>query len=187
MQQLTTKLPGALSTAMITAIIVTAIAAPALAQTKVYITRDADGNPVFSDRKSSGAEAHVVQELPSMPAFNVPDPARQPETQNREPVPVSYTSLSIISPSNGTDLPRGMAGDIQVSGVLTPALQGDDEVILKDSGKEIARSKQTTFTLTNLDRGEHNLQMEVVSPDGEVRISSQNITLYVQRSSSLAR
>ena len=176
-----------LITLLATAVVTVSSALPATAQTKVYIPRDADGNPVFSDRKSAGSETHVVQELPSMPAFNVPQPERPSEESDDEPVTPAYTSLSIISPADGTTLPIGVNGDVRISGVLTPALQKKDMIVLMDGGIEIARGGQTSFQLDNLDRGEHRLHMEVRGPDGDVRISSQSITLHVKRASSLAR
>ena len=176
-----------LITLLATAVVTVSSALPATAQTKVYITRDADGNPVFSDRKSAGSETHVVQDLPSMPAFNVPEPERPSEESSDEPVTPVYTSLSIISPADGTTLPIGVNGDVRISGVLTPALQKKDSIVLLDAGIEIARGSQTSFQLDNLDRGEHRLHMEVRGPDGEVRITSQSIILHVKRASSLAR
>ena len=163
------------------------VATSAIAQTKVYITRDADGNPIFSDRKSAGSETHVVDELPSMPAFAVPAPIRPTDKTNDAQPVQAYTSLSIISPADGTSLPQGLNGEVRIAGVLTPGLQGDDEIVLRDAGTEIMRGTQTTFEVTNLDRGEHRLTMEVVTPEGDVAIRSQTITLFVQRTSSLAR
>lgn len=157
---------------------------PAHAETQVYLTRDADGNPVFSDRRSQDAEEHVVTELPLIPAFK-----EKAEQKSDTPIPkaVQYTSLSIVSPSNGTNLPNGFAGEIEVSGVLSPGLAEGDKIVLKDKGQVIATNQQTSFALKNLDRGEHIFSMQVIAPNGDIKISSQPVTIFVQRSSSLSR
>ena len=109
------------------------VSVPASAETRVYVTRDADGNPIFSDRQSTGAEAHVVKELPSMPAFRRDAPATDaPAPEKSAEQTTAYTSLSIVTPSNGTQLERGFNGELEVSGVLTPALSKGDRVVLKD-------------------------------------------------------
>ena len=159
--------------------------APAQAETQVFITRDAEGNPVFSDRRSQDAEEHVVTELPSMPAFKIKEKEKKPEAQT--PKAVTYTSLSIVSPAAGTNIANGFVGDVEVSGVLSPGLAAGDKIVLKDSKLVIATNQQTSFSVKNLDRGEHTLSMHVIGPDGETKISSQPVTIFVQRSSSLAR
>lgn len=161
------------------------VATPIQADTQVYITRDADGNPIFSDRRSQDAEAHVVTELPSMPAFKVEQEAEviSPPTL----APMSYTSLSIVSPTSGTNLPNGFSGNIEISGVLSPGLAEGDKIVLKDAGLIIATNQQTSFSLKNLSRGEHTLSMHVIDAKGDIKISSQPVTIFVQRSSSLAR
>jgi len=164
------------------------VSVPASAETRVYVTRDADGNPIFSDRQSTGAEAHVVKELPSMPAFRRDAPATDaPAPEKSAEQTTAYTSLSIVTPSNGTQLERGFNGELEVSGVLTPALSKGDRVVLKDRGQEIAQGQQTYFSLKDLDRGEHRFRLEVQNAAGETLLSSQTVTVFVQRSSSLAR
>ncbi|MEK9712870.1 MAG: hypothetical protein VW258_09910 [Thalassolituus sp.] len=167
------------------ALLIAAVTLPVSAGTQVFITRDADGNPIFSDRKSSNSETHVVKELPSMPAFKTAPP--KPEQADPEPALPQYTSLSIISPVDGTTVQRGQNGNLQVSGVLTPSLNKGDSIVLRSGSKELARSHQSTFNLTHLERGEHVLTMSVENANGESLIQSQNIKIFVQRASSLAR
>lgn len=160
---------------------------PAQAETQVYITRDADGNPIFSDRRSQNAEEHVVTELPSMPAFKVKTAQALDSNKASESTGATYTSLNIVSPASGTNIENGYAGDVEVSGVLSPGLGDGDKIVLKDGEQVIATNTQTSFMVKNLSRGEHTLSMHVINSDGDVKISSQPVTIYVQRSSSLAR
>lgn len=153
--------------------------------TEVYMSRDEQGNIIFSDRPSAGAQRHEVRELPSVPAFTAPVTAQQPSTVN-EPT-FSYTSLSIITPTNGQTIPTGMAGNVEISGVLSPGLREADTLILLSNGNVLRQGRQTSFQLQNLERGEHTLQMVVRDKDGKTLISSNPVTLYVQRASVLNR
>ena len=153
--------------------------------TEVYISRDANGNIIYSDQPSQNAEKLKVRELPSVPALAPPPSAQQPARVNG-PV-FSYTSLSIITPQNGHQLAMGYTGNIEVSGVLSPGLRESDTLLLLDNGTVIATGRQSFFQLTNLDRGEHQLQMVVRNKEGITMISSNPVTLYVQRASVLNR
>ncbi|MCD8523432.1 MAG: DUF4124 domain-containing protein [Saccharospirillaceae bacterium] len=153
--------------------------------TEVYISRDANGNVVFSDQPGQHSEKHAVRDLPSIPAYVAPPSALQPAKVN-EPT-FSYTSLSIITPANGQDIPTGFAGNVEVSGVLSPGLREADTLYLLDNGDVIRQGRQTSFQLTNLSRGEHGLQLVVRDQAGNTIISSNLVTIYVQRASVLNR
>tara|TARA_B100001109_G_scaffold255820_1_gene261208 strand:- start:45266 stop:45784 length:519 start_codon:yes stop_codon:yes gene_type:complete len=162
-------------------VLLSALAAQA---TEVYTYRDENGNVVFSDKPGKNSKKHQVKEIPTMPAFAIPE--EKPEEKPAEPA-FSYTSLSIVTPRNEDHLQAGYAGNVQVSGVLSPGLRPDDEIVLLDNGKIVGQGRQTHFNLKNLFRGEHQLQMEVRNPEGEVMISSNPVILYVHRASSLNR
>ena len=152
---------------------------------EVYMSRDANGNVVFSDQPSANSQKHEVRELPSMPALVVPQ--AQPAKPPKPVAEVSYTSLAIVSPHNGYQLASGYAGNLDVSGVLSPGLKESDTLILLDNGSQVASGRQTSFSLSNLSRGEHQLQMAVTDAQGKTLISSNPVTVYVQRSSVLKR
>lgn len=154
--------------------------------TEVYITRDAQGNIVFSDQPQSGAETHKLKELPTVPAFK-PPVSKPPEAQAPQANAVSYTSLGILTPSDQYQLPSGLGGELQVSGILTPKLEEGHVIELLDNGKVVDEGKQTLFTLRHLDRGEHKLQLRVVDQQQKTVISSNKVTIYVQRYSRLNR
>lgn len=160
--------------------------AAANAGTEVYMSMDAEGNVIFSDMPSDDSQRHEVRELPSLPAFN-PEPPPTPEPAKRTEAAFSYTSLAIVSPRDREPLPTGAAGNVEVSGVLSPALRDSDNLVLLDNGAIIAKGRQTSFNLQNLDRGEHSLQLQVRNADDEPLISSNLVVLPVFRASSLSR
>lgn len=161
------------------------LAMPFLHANEIFMSRDANGNLIFSDRPSQNSTPHTVQELPSVPAFRAPTPPTQ-QAPKAEP-DYSYTSLSIIHPQDEHALPVGAAGNLLVHGVLTPSLHADHRIVLLNGATIIAQGRQTQFQLNNLDRGEHNLQIQVRDANGKVLIASQVVRVYVQRASRLNR
>ncbi len=153
--------------------------------TEVYMSRDADGKVTFSDKPVTNAEKHEVKELPTVPAFVVPKQEERPVKTTEQAF--SYTSLSIISPVNDSQLESGYAGDLQISGVLSPGLRETDTLLLLDRNSVIREGRQTAFLLKNLSRGEHIFQMTVRDKDGNSLISSNPVTVHVHRASVLKR
>ena len=158
------------------------LALTAAAETKVYITRDKNGNPVYSDRKSADAEDMVVKSLPTVPAMKLSGPD-EPEAPRNEAV--GYQRISIVSPSSGSTLQAGHAGDTEIAGMLLPGLQEGHSIVLTDNGAEIERGQKPGFAVTNLDRGEHVFVLQVRDGSDKVLISSDPVTLYVHRPSAL--
>ena len=158
------------------------LALTAAAETKVYITRDKNGNPVYSDRKSPDAEDMVVKSLPTVPAMKISGPDEPEPPRNTT---VEYQRISIVSPASGSTLQAGNAGDTEIAGMLLPGLQEDHSLVLTDNGAEIGRGQKPGFTLTNLDRGEHVFVLQVRDGSDKVLISSDPVTLYVHRPSAL--
>jgi len=149
----------------------------------VYRHVDADGNVVYSDEPQAG---HRVDLKP----ITVVDPVKtETRTRSAEPTAASasaidYARFTITSPSNGQTLPTGQAGNVQVKLAIEPALQQGDRVQLRVDG-EVRQSPLHTsvFALSQLERGEHRLQAELVDAKGQVRLSTPAVTLYVQRAS----
>ncbi|MED5500352.1 MAG: DUF4124 domain-containing protein, partial [Pseudomonadota bacterium] len=92
--------------------------------------------------------------------------------------------FAITSPSNGETLPTGQGGNVQVQLAIEPELQPGDRVQLRVDG-EVSQSPMHTsvFALSQLERGEHQIQAELLDAQGRVRLSTPAITLYVQRAS----
>lgn len=158
-----------------------------VAASQVYMSRDENGNVVFSDQPSDGATIHEVKELQTVPALVTPAANTEEDKAPTSETNVEYTSLSIISPSNKHTVPTGHAGNIEVSGVLSPSLQATDTIYLLSNKAVLRQGRQTTFSLNNLPRGEHTLRLVVRDQAGKDLISSNPVTIYVQRASILNR
>lgn len=149
--------------------------------TRVYITRDANGNPVFSDTPTAGAETHDIRPVTTVPSVALPAPAptkTSTQAANRE-----YQRLTIISPADQSNIPAGLADQLTLSLQLTPDLQKGHTIVVLDNGAELSRGAKLDFSLTHLVRGEHRLTAEVRAANGEVLIRSLPRSIYIQRTS----
>jgi hypothetical protein len=72
-------------------------------------------------------------------------------------------------------------GDFSVSVQTTPALQPGHSLRLMLDGAAYASSADGGFSLRNIDRGSHTLQVQVIDEDGAVLSASGTITVHVRR------
>lgn len=157
--------------------------------TTVYRSTDEQGNVVFSDRPEQGepVELEPLTVVPSSrPEAAVPSRDTQPGTPRSDIAApfMPYSTFRIVSPDNEETLPTGYAGDVRIELGIEPELREDHRVRLLLDGEVSRPAMHTTaFMLTNLERGEHMLQAELLDASGEVRHRSAPVTLYVQRAS----
>ncbi|SFI03886.1 DUF4124 domain-containing protein [Modicisalibacter xianhensis] len=164
----------------------------------VYRYVDEQGNVVFSDRPRANSERIKLEPLTVVPSLDVKAPAasttpsdqaeqvpRRRTGESRPGAPfMPYSSFRIASPQDEATLQTGYGGNVQVELDIDPDLRQDHRVRLLVDG-EISQSAMHTkaFMLTNLDRGEHILQAELLDASGQVRHRSAPVTLYVHRAS----
>ncbi|WP_303853828.1 DUF4124 domain-containing protein [Salinicola salarius] len=158
------------------------VALPALAA-PVYRHVDANGNVVYSDEPGQGSRIDLKPITVVDPA-EVESRSRPAQSTTTSPSAVDYDRFAITSPSNGETLPTGQGGNVQVQLAIEPELQPGDRVQLRVDG-EVSQSPMHTsvFALSQLERGEHRIQAELLDTQGRVRLSTPAITLYVQRAS----
>lgn len=147
--------------------------------TEVYISIDEQGNRVFSDQPSEKSQKHKVKEISTIPAIKIPKAAAKEETVAKD---IQYQSLIISSPNPGTTLTRDKLGSFNISASLSPALQPGDEAVLMMNGKEVSSSDSLNWQLSNIDRGEHSLQVIVRdAKSNERKKTSPSIPIYIKR------
>ncbi|GEK74172.1 hypothetical protein HHA04nite_27160 [Halomonas halophila] len=168
-----------------------AMSLPAVAQT-IYRTTDAQGNVVFTDDPGRGGEAVELDPLTVVPSRPVQPlssaSSGRPESTTRYGEPgqpfMPYDVFAIASPEQQTTLPTGAAGNVQVQLAIRPDLRDDHRVRLLVDGQVSQSAMHTdTFLLSNLNRGEHRVQAELLDASGAVRHRTSPLTLYVQRAS----
>ncbi|WP_426414973.1 DUF4124 domain-containing protein [Aestuariirhabdus sp. LZHN29] len=150
---------------------------------QIYRTVDPAGNVTFTDNPPEGQASEAVK---LKPMTTVSPPAVKPLPDDSEPddsetpsQEFSYTSLQILSPEPGETI-RG-AGDFQVVAATDPEMRESDSArLLIDGNPFDKRQKSLSFALTNIDRGAHTLEVQVVDRKGKTLISSR-VEVFVHR------
>lgn len=166
-----------------------ALGVSAAQATPVYRSVDAQGNVTFSDRPvGEKVDVGTVNTIPGQPRETndrraPPDAAIEAEADAASSF-TAYQRLTIAAPGNEATLPTGAAGDTKVRVAVTPELRETDKLRIVLDGEVSGPARHaTTFSVTELVRGEHTLRAEVVDSEGRVRQRSAPVTLYVQRAS----
>ncbi|TBU87422.1 DUF4124 domain-containing protein [Phytopseudomonas dryadis] len=141
------------------------IALPGFAQVYTYI--DEEGNRVFTDSPRNGSNAQQLQLAPSN-RMN-PPPAPTAPAQMAEPGPVlNYQLLRILIPQPDASI-RDNAGNLIVTATSEPGLHpGHGYRLLLDGQPLAAAGRSPVFALENIDRGTHQIAVEIVDAQGRI-------------------
>lgn len=147
----------------------------------VYRYKDENGNIVFTDAPTEGADKLDVQPVPTIPAIQVPPTDTTPAAA---PTEFKYNKVTIILPSNDEHFINN-GGQVSVQVAVSPALRKTDKLQLIFNGTPYGEGQRAaTFKLENLDRGEYATQVAVVDNHGKEVGKSDVVTFYVKRSSA---
>lgn len=154
------------------------------ASAQVYKWIDEDGVVHYSDQPAPGAERIDIEQntAPAAP----PRRSSSAATRTAEPEPeptkaFAYTSLSFTSPTAEQTL-WNIGGTLNVAVSLSPGLRNGDQVRFYFDG-EAQPVSGPSVQLEEVWRGAHNLQAEVLDPNGVLMIRSEPIRFYVQQTS----
>lgn len=159
-------------------------ALPASAGIYTYI--DAQGNRVFTDRPGGRAvesvDTRTINSMPAQPTT----PLAAPDQARRESK-FTYRLLEIVQPEHDATL-RNNAGELSVSVTSDPVLQpGHLYRLLLDGSPVAPATSEPVFALQNIDRGSHQLIVEVVDDEGQALQSSPPRTFHLLRTSLAQR
>lgn len=151
----------------------------------VYKTRDEQGNIIFSDKPTEGAEEIKIQEAQTL---NLPMPKRigGRATTKLSPKAINYTEFKIINPQHDSTI-HSNEGVTDVSATLNPELDEKHSVVFLIDGKEVSAGKSLQLSLDNLDRGTHNVTAMIKDEKNKVLKRSNNITFHLRKASRLFR
>jgi hypothetical protein len=152
----------------------------------IYKSINADGEVVYSDKPEKGAEQLEMQPLPSYtpPPQNT---AISLPAQSAVQPPPQYRSFALVSPVHEATI-RNNLGTIEVTASLEPALltrEGHRIQYFLDGIAQGDATDSSTLTLTNIDRGEHQLSASVVDAQGGILMETPLTTVFVKRTSKL--
>ena len=155
---------------------------PQAAVSEVYRWVDDEGNIVFSDTPRPGAETVQISEpmiVPSGPSLRP-----RPPDDNKVKSAVPYASLEISSPTNEQTFRN--VSSVGVSVDLVPRLQtafGHKLQLHLDGAPASSPGTSTSFSLTDLERGAHHVNVVVVDAQGTVFASSPTVTFFLHKQS----
>jgi hypothetical protein len=153
-------------------------AVPAAAEVFTYV--DAQGNRVFTDQPKPG-NAKRVPLAPSN-RMSVPQTAPAAATSKTEKEPLfHYDMLRILVPEPDATV-RSTAGEIIVSVTSEPGLQrGHRYRLLLDGQPTAEPGLSPVFPLTDIDRGTHQLSVEILDGQGRTVERTANQPFHMQR------
>lgn len=146
----------------------------------VYRSVDKEGNIIYSDQPSPDAEKVRIDELQTISPPPPPPPTYTPPPEKPGP---AYSRLAIASPENDAAL-RADEGSVNVAVAVEPSLLGTDTLVVYLDGKEYASGKGTSFVLSEVERGTHQLRAVVKGVDGKIKQSSASSTFHLLSHSS---
>jgi hypothetical protein len=152
---------------------------------EIFKSINADGEVVYSDTPTKGAEK---LKMPALPTYTPPPaPALSyPPAQTQEKKDY-YEAFAFVSPVNEETV-RNNLGILNIEAKLTPVLQGrlGHRVQFYLNGQPYGEPVgKTSLTISNLDRGEYILSAAVVDPDGTALIKTDDVVVYMKRHSIL--
>ena len=148
----------------------------------VYKTLDGEGNIIFSDVPSEGAEVIKLQK-----AQTIKLPEAKPheyESLKKESSENEYNRLVIINPENNATI-RSNEGKISIDVEVKPELFEGDLFVLFMDGKEMSSGTSLQFALSNLDRGMHTVDVGVKNEKGIFLKRSAKLIFHLRKESLL--
>lgn len=150
------------------------------AHAEIYKSINADGEVVYSDTRTKGAEA---LKMPALPTYT-PPPVTESTSKKEEPVETAvYEDFIFLKPEDNATI-RNNQGIINVELKLTPALRGkrNHRVQFYLDGEPYGEpGTSIRTTMSNVDRGEHSLTASVLDTDGDAIISAAPVIVNLHR------
>ncbi|HSR62537.1 MAG TPA: DUF4124 domain-containing protein [Gammaproteobacteria bacterium] len=151
---------------------------------EVYRSVDEDGNVIFSDQPSPGAEEIRIDKIQTIDAPSVKSRGTGSLSSDKKDDSDEYTSVAIQSPGSGEAISAN-DGNITVSVSVAPKLKvrNGHQVVVYLDGNEATQGTSMQFNLENLNRGSHSLSAAVVDGKGNEKIRSAPISFTIHRHS----
>lgn len=156
------------------------IALPASAEVFTYV--DAQGNRVFTDQPGSGNAKRVPLATSNrMSANPTKTPPSLAEQKTAAKPLFHYDMLRVLVPEPDATI-RSSAGELIVSITSEPGLQrGHRYRLLLDGQPTAEPGPSPVFALSNIDRGSHNLSVEILDEQGRTVERTANQPFHMLR------
>ncbi|WP_114324904.1 DUF4124 domain-containing protein [Candidatus Colwellia aromaticivorans] len=157
------------------------IAAPVYSSSaKIYVWRSETGVLVYSDTPRPGAEEVKAKNGNVIASStNIETQVLDIETQKIE----EEYQVFINHPKDNSTI-RDNTGSVYISGSIKPIFKRGLKIqLILDEKPYLTPQTHTMFSLRNIDRGEHQIKMELLNEKGKVIALSKAITFYMHRAS----
>jgi len=151
--------------------------------TGIYKSLDAEGNTVYSDTPSIGAEKITPPPISTIEPGPKLEPGL-PDTENKDAKPpTSYTRFSIVQPGND-DVIWDNQGSIPLSMALDPALDtanGHGVWVYVDGRAMVKQSPSLVQPISGMNRGTHTIRAEIRDSAGKVLKRTGTISVHLKK------
>jgi hypothetical protein len=163
------------------------------ATAQFYKSVDEEGNIVYSDTPTPGAEQLKPPPISTVEGRPVPKEQAEPDASSDETAgdevekkpPTRYTKFSIVQPQNDVTI-WDNTGAIPVSLQLEPPLDtenGHSIWVYVDGSAVVRKSQSLVQPLSGIDRGTHKIRAEVRDQKRKTLKRTQNVTVHLKRAS----
>ena len=174
------------------------LVSPSALTDTIYQSTAPDGSITFSDNPTDGAKEIKLKPITTYSAKEAAGKSKassasattSADPQATDAPPSNYKKFTITSPANDTTLQTGDAGNTTIQTTIEPTLSvknGHRLSLLIDGTQLDYVTSSSNISINNLDRGTHSIRAVIVNKSGDiVQLSSNSITLHVQRASIFA-
>ncbi|WP_085581800.1 MULTISPECIES: DUF4124 domain-containing protein [unclassified Pseudomonas] len=151
------------------------------ASAEVFTYTDAQGNRVYTDQPRGNAKRVQLTTSNRMPATSAGNPSSSTKNPAPEPPAFRYDMLRVLIPEPDATI-RSSAGELIVSVTSEPGLQpGHRYRLLLDGQATGEPGPSPVFPLSDIDRGSHNLSVEILDGQGRTVERTANQPFHMQR------
>lgn len=170
---------------------------------QVYSYVDSNGNTIYTDNPPENQETRdldikitpsvnnktvnsvdepdlkTVRLSPTTP-INIPNASNGDSNAPFKITSISYQSLTIVTPEH-EDTIINSDGQLMISLESSPKLSSDHKYRIVIDGKTVSESTSPTFSINNLERGEHKLIAEIIDSNKSVIKKSKEQVFYIRQ------
>ncbi len=143
--------------------------------TVIYRSTDEQGQTVFSDQPSRGAEQVEVKEPNRAPAVK---PTARPEKKKADTYSSGY-EVAITHPADGDFIANGLRGT-NVSATVNPPLLPKHQLEFLHNGESLGAGSSYQTRIERLTPGGHQISARVLDRDGKVLGQSEITSITAQ-------
>ncbi|XOV80604.1 MAG: DUF4124 domain-containing protein [Aestuariibacter sp.] len=161
-------------------LILVTLCCSSIASIKVYKIVKPDGTVLYTDKPVPGAVLVEVGSPQNVTPALTSTSSRPLNTGKRQAKPSPPPTITITSPTHEQTL-RSNIGEVRITGDVSKKVPGIYQLIR--NGEIEAESNQPQFTLSNIPRGAHSIQIVLSDNKGKQLALSQEVTFFLHKAS----